>query len=109
MLRALVVSRRRVDNNSSPVPCCLGKIRLSSYGAVRHILNRKELRFWSGNFNPADLFPSGKEGSASRVGRIESIGRDEIVVETREEGLRRDFPETVGTLSHVVGRLPEFH
>src|ERR1039457_1492397 len=105
----MVVSRRRVDNNSSPVPCCLGKIRLSSYGTVRHILNRKELRFWSGNFNPTDLLASGEEGSTSRVGRIESIRGDEIVVEPRQEGLRRNFPEAVGTLSHVVGRLPEFH
>src|SRR5271166_4764960 len=109
MLRALVVSRRRVDKDSSPVPCCLGKIRLRSYGAVRHILNRKELRFWSGNLNPTDLLASGKEGSASRVGRIESIRGDEIVVEPRQGRLGRNFPEAVGTLSHVVGRLPEFH
>src|ERR1019366_6556531 len=98
-----------VDEDSSPSACCLGEIRFNSDGAVRHVLDRKELRLWSGNFNPTDLSASGKEGSASRVGRIESIRRDEIVVETRQERLGRNFPEAVGALSHGGGRLAGFH
>src|SRR6478672_13544881 len=105
---ALVIARRRVDEDSSGLSRRFREVPFGSHRAVRYILYGEQVGTRAGNFETADFSLCGKEHPAARIVRRETVNRDRVIMKARQQRLRRNLP-AVCSFDHVISCLAQFH
>ena len=100
--RIAFILRRNIDVADSPGFCEVGVITLHTDLAVRDFLFEVVVYARFRNLYTAGHHAASVEQLARRVGYLDSVDMDEIVVESWHLRLAGDFPHAVGVLCHRI-------